>query len=383
MSPAPSLRARCVIEILFPIIVVCPVPAEGDGREGSWILEDLGRAGVFEISRPIGKYRSYVQNVEPGIYRSRDGALEIKTNSYGLISEIHITSHQFSTKKLLRPEESTVKDVVEHYGMPKGTRFRDEHFVLDYEGFSFSFGYEDLAKPNSEELQQLQANQLVAVVLRWNKPQIYILPPDVEPKNSLPRFPPYEDLPARLRSLLNNSRLGAAKLGGLALYYRLIKEPIPLRAACLLNVYTRISETTLPSGSTVLSFFETLVGLRQDRLFGFVRRALLDEVKEATGDNRMFHGAIDFIHGVPPGFNGYVREGSFKTRKKKGGLQLTFFVGKGGQVLVDADIDERGPSFTHFLHVIMGRKAHPYDIHQILVEEGLNPIYALVPNLLP
>ena len=383
MTPAPRFRALNIVKILLLIVVVCPVGAGGDGRQGSQILENLGRAGIFEISRPIGKYRSHVQNVEPGVYRSRDGALEMKTNSSGLISEIHVTSHRFSTQKLLRPKESTVKDVVEYYGMPKETRFRDEHFVLDYEGFSFSFGYEGLAKPSSQGLQPLQANQLAAVVLRWNKPQIRILPADVEPKNSLPRFPPYEYLPARLRSLLENSRLGAAKLGGPAVYYRLIKEPNPLRAACLLNVYTKIAETTLPSGSTVLSFFETLVGLRQDRLFGFVRRDLLDEVKEATGDNKMFHGAIAFIHGVPPGFNGYVREGSFKTRKKKGGLQLTFFVGEGGQVLVDADIDEKGPSFTHFLHVITRRKAHPYDIHQILVDQGLYPIYALVPNLLP
>ena len=343
------------------------------------ILESLGRVGIFEVSRPIGKHHPNLQMLQPGIYQSIGKGLKILTHTSGLISEIQLRDSRFSTQKKLRPQKSTAKDVLDHYGSPQKSSFRAEYLVFDYDGFSFLFECEKDYQKNMKEAQLLKKIRISTIALKWTTRPATTLPTGIKPQQAVARFPTYEHLPAQLKLLLDRSQL--ASVGGLqgsALYYRLIKESPPLRAASLLNIYTKMAETVLPSGNTVLNFLETLVDLRQDKLFAFVRKALLDEVKQETGDNKMFHGAIAFVHPIPRGFKGYVRKGSFKTRFKKGGLQLTFFLGKEGQVLVDSDVDEKGPSFSHFLHVITLRKAHPYHIHQILVEQGLNPTYALL-----
>ena len=365
--------------LLLPFSVSISTLGEKNRNGRFKILESLGRVGVFEVSRPIGKYHTNLHILRPGIYQLIGGGLKIRTHTSGLISEIQLQDSRFSTQKKLRPRKSTAKDVLDNYGSPQKSSFRDEYLVFDYDGFSFLFECEKDDQKNMEEEQLLKKIRISTITLKWTTRSATALPTEIKPQKAVARFPIYEHLPAQLKLLLDRSQL--ANIGGLqgsALYYRLIKESPPLRAASLLNVYTKMAKTILPSGNTVLSFLETLVDLQQDRLFAFVRKTLLDEVKQETGDNKMFHGAIAFVHPIPRGFKGYVRKGSFKTRLKKGGLQLTFFLGKGGKVLMDSDVDEKGPSFSHFLHVITLRKAHPYRIHQILVEQGLNPAYALL-----
>ena len=73
---------------------------------------------------------------------------------------------------------------------------------------------------------------------------------------------------------------------------------------------------------------------------------------------------------------------SFKSFDLYGNLQLTFLERAGGELLVDADIDEAA-GLLHLFHVLRNAltsdATHPYDIHEILTfHQALNTGYRLV-----
>jgi hypothetical protein len=188
------------------------------------------------------------------------------------------------------------------------------------------------------------------------------------------RFPPYEELDAALRAVLEKGNVEDHPETGRALY-----ESIgDLERAGLLNIWTKMRRTPLSQGQ-VSDFVDGLYRVRGDRFFADVKLSLRDRVETATAAGQ-FGDAPEGLHTPPPG---YAHAGSYKTRDAHGNLQLTFFrtLAPPLRFRVDADIDEaRG--IEHLFEVLQdsltGRETHPYDVHEILVfAQQLDPGYRL------
>ena len=188
-------------------------------------------------------------------------------------------------------------------------------------------------------------------------------------------FTAYEDVPAELQTLLENSTevLGFGGLKGRQLY----KAIDNVRKAALLNIVVKTAATPLTNGKTVLPYITRLNELRGDRFFAFVQKELREETKNSVAEG-LFRSADDTLHHLPEQFSGFNKAGSYKTEDAYGNLQLTFFM-KGDECVADIDIDDAaglGHVFQVLRNALTNRATHPYDIHEILLfHQKLDPLY--------
>ncbi len=181
------------------------------------------------------------------------------------------------------------------------------------------------------------------------------------------RFPRLGELSPDLQQVLATSRsLGTA--------YPELLENQPKAAAGLLNLYVKMKSVRLEAGRDCFSYLTELRMARQDRILALVRDTGFYDAVRASSRFRAVPGAL---HPNPSGFR---LLGSFKTYDKEGVLQLTFFA-DGSQMLVDADIDETSSLFGNFVRVlgrsVSGSITDPYLIHQLLLSQGIRPLYRL------
>lgn len=149
------------------------------------------------------------------------------------------------------------------------------------------------------------------------------------------------------------------------------------RGACY-NIWQKCAHEVL-RGRPVASDLQKIVEARQDRIF-VTASALLRQDLERDGDR--WSKAPATLHAPP---DGYEHAGSWKTKDPTGNLQLTLFAGP--QLLVDADIDENGEGFLHLMdvavHHLTGKPTHPWDAHELLRGQGINPRYELLTDTGP
>jgi hypothetical protein len=142
-----------------------------------------------------------------------------------------------------------------------------------------------------------------------------------------------------------------------------------------LNVAAKAASVGFAAGRTVLGSIQQLSQIRGDRFLCTVSPSLRDDVKNSvlTG---LFNEAGSLLHDPPPGFE---RSGSFKTKDSFGNLQVTFFK-RGEECMADIDVDDAN-GFEHFFQVarnfLTQKPTHPFNIHQILSAQGLDPGYQL------
>jgi hypothetical protein len=188
-------------------------------------------------------------------------------------------------------------------------------------------------------------------------------------------FPPFSQLSADIRTLLENSDRVLSFEGqrGEALYNALDD----VRRANVLNLSMKCAVTPLSNGKTVLPFIEKINEIRGDRFFVVAPQELRQETKNSAVEG-LFNPAPDNLHTPPPGF---ARAGSFKTPDKFGNLQLTFF-SKGDECVVDVDIDPASGLehlFQVIEHHVTGIQTHPYAVRDILIEQQeIDPGYRFV-----
>lgn len=199
----------------------------------------------------------------------------------------------------------------------------------------------------------------------------------VDPNRVMAQFPKYDALEAPLKAVLLSSIAceGFEKVCGQELW----EELNHLEKAGLLNIYAKMSRTSMGGKLNAWRFINRLYRLRGDRIFADVQVDFRDKVKTAVAET--FKTVSSSLH-TPP--QGYDHAGSFKTRDPFGNLQLTFFSTREGTALsfkVDADIDDAaGPAHTFQVldHAITGGATHPFDIHEILAyHQGIDPGYTL------
>lgn len=136
----------------------------------------------------------------------------------------------------------------------------------------------------------------------------------------------------------------------------------PLLKGCLFNLHSKMQDQKVSNGKTVFSFVQSIIDVKQDRIFCTVKPELLDRTRE---HEEGFGAASGALHK----FQGHDAVASFKTHEKVGNLQLTFFKLKEGQFVIDADLDDNQGirhAFDVIQHKLTGDKTHPFDIHQIL-----------------
>jgi hypothetical protein len=189
--------------------------------------------------------------------------------------------------------------------------------------------------------------------------------------------PVFDELPQDLQSILAISKSVEGLEGqvGETLYEALDDR----RKAGLLNLYCKMSTVRIASQKPVFSYLLEFTRLRGARVFGFVSRALRDDVISSVAQHT-FHEEPGGLHSAKPPFK---LLDSYKTAEHYGNLQLTFFADPMTlQFLVDADIDDAQGiehAFQVISHTFSGKDSDPYDLHEILVGyQHLDPGYTLV-----
>ncbi len=196
------------------------------------------------------------------------------------------------------------------------------------------------------------------------------------------RAPIFDELPALLRSILNDAGMRAMKpedrdlLGasGPSLYRRLG----PLRKACLLNIAKKASH---PTSDNCLPFVGSLLLCRQDRFFAMVDSSLPERLRNSP----LYKSAPEMLHEPLPGFQ--LAEGSFKTRDPHANLQVTFMRNvETGALAADIDIDESAGiehGFEVIRNALFRKRTNPYLIREFMLsadmrEHTLDPGYRFV-----
>ena len=194
------------------------------------------------------------------------------------------------------------------------------------------------------------------------------------------RAPPFSELSARARKILNDAEMMAVKdedrdllnLKGEDLYRRLG----PLRKACFLNLVTKAADDTTTGGC--VSQIGSVLVCRQDRFFARVSTAFPEVLRQSA----LFKTAKDALHKPLPGFE--MTGDSFKSRDAHANLQVTFMREKAnGALAADIDIDESA-GIEHGFEVIRNAtfrsRTSPFLVHEFLlsadpVGKSLDPGY--------
>jgi len=149
-----------------------------------------------------------------------------------------------------------------------------------------------------------------------------------------------------------------------------------LQKAGALNLHAKMSHVRFGGAQSAFSFVQKILQVHPARIIALVRESLLEQIAKNTGSDKLFRKESDLLHHPPPGF---ARTGSFKTREDFGNLQLTFFH-DGQRFAIDADIDDFG-GLAHAYQVLRNwvrrSDTHPYDIHEILIAQKIEPGYEL------
>jgi hypothetical protein len=189
-------------------------------------------------------------------------------------------------------------------------------------------------------------------------------------------FPPFDQLDARVRALLERSTnvRGHEGKSGQALYDAMSD----VAKAGLLNIAKKSLATAFKDGADLLPHV-TLLDARGDRCFVEIPRALIDQMPDLV-EADTFRPVNGSLHEPPAGM---VPAGSFKTDDLFGNLQVTLFSG-GAQSRADIDIDDAaglGHVFQVARNHVTGEPTHPFNIQQILIKhQNLDPGYRLVPK---
>lgn len=181
------------------------------------------------------------------------------------------------------------------------------------------------------------------------------------------RGPNFEDLPARVRRILEQAQMMVAKpedrdLVGLA-GEDLYRQLGPLRKACLLNLVVKTADAAT-TGDCLPAIGGVLV-CRQDRFFARVDPRLPERLRRSP----LFKSARQELHEPLPGFQ--MAEGSFKSRDAHANLQVTFMRETAtGSLAADIDIDESSGiehGFEVIENALFRNRTNPYLIREFLL----------------
>ncbi len=172
---------------------------------------------------------------------------------------------------------------------------------------------------------------------------------------------PFDELAdARLREILNNSKIQlpnqGTELSGPALYNALQDK----QKACLLNIAAKANHTTADS---VWALVRSLRSIEQDRCFAFVD----EDTEKMLNASNLYMPAGTFFHKP---LEDFTLGKSFKSKGAHATIQITLMKNKAGQVAADLDVDEAsggGHFFEVFRNKVTGGLTNPYQVHELML----------------
>ena len=187
------------------------------------------------------------------------------------------------------------------------------------------------------------------------------------------KFPKFEDLPTEARALLSASGKVEGYEGktGEDLYMALDD----LRRAELLNIIAKCRATSVQGSRSALSYLRELRRIGTDRVFAVTDNDLRATIRDSEV-NGLFRPAPDTLHTPPAGFE---KAGSWRTRDEFASVQLTFFF-YSETWIAEIGINAGGglaQAFSIFQDKLTSRGIHPYEIHQLLLVQHIDPGYRL------
>jgi hypothetical protein len=119
---------RAIAQIAL-VITVLPLAALAQSND-TQILEGSDQAGGIKLGAKI-KSSPGLRELGDDLYETADGGLQIGTDGRNIV-EIRALEKSYFTQKLIRPQESTLGDVLETYGEPTRVCSRDGKFAATF-----------------------------------------------------------------------------------------------------------------------------------------------------------------------------------------------------------------------------------------------------------
>lgn len=152
------------------IAVLClpsAAAATGEVRDAV-ILEQSAEAGGFKLGQRLRDPEGLLE-LDEGRYQLEDGGLLLRTDGRE-ITEIRLLAQRYATQRLIRPQASTLGQVLEAYGEPRRVCTRQGRFNVDYGELEFQSSYVVDGPLRDGDLGTLLASRVEAIALVRERP---------------------------------------------------------------------------------------------------------------------------------------------------------------------------------------------------------------------
>ena len=157
-----TTTGRTLLALLLVAITGLGSSAEAQPSD-TQILESTSEAGGIRLGAKVKAY-SALREVGDGLYETADGGLKVGTDGRNIV-EIQARERRYFTQKLIRPQESTLGEVLETYGEPTRVCSRDGKFSAIFGNLAFQSSYLMTGPLGEGDLETLLASQVEVVSL--------------------------------------------------------------------------------------------------------------------------------------------------------------------------------------------------------------------------
>lgn len=147
------------IAILLAVLAVPALAQPADTQ----ILEGSNEAGGIRLGTRIKAYPG-LRELDEDLYETADGGLQIGTDGRNIV-EIRARERRYFTQKLIRPQASTLGEVLETYGEPSRVCSRDGKFSATFGNLIFQSAYRVTGPLRDADLETLLASRVELVAL--------------------------------------------------------------------------------------------------------------------------------------------------------------------------------------------------------------------------
>jgi len=163
MSRLEQARSTLVAILLVVVAIGAGTPAAFGQPADTQILESSNEAGGIRLGAKVKTYPG-LRELGDGLYETADGGLQVGTDGRNII-EIRALEKSYFTQKLIRPQESTLGDVLETYGEPTRVCSRDGKFSATFGNLVFRSSYRVTGPLRDADLETLLGSRVELVAL--------------------------------------------------------------------------------------------------------------------------------------------------------------------------------------------------------------------------
>jgi len=121
------------------VVTVILAASARKGYQSGLILESQGKVSDLTVGTIAVKTPALIWNKTTGALQSRDGLYVASIGRSGEIESITTRDSGVFTERLIRPQYSSLRDVLKAYGQNSSVRSDSSTLFLDYPGITFEF----------------------------------------------------------------------------------------------------------------------------------------------------------------------------------------------------------------------------------------------------